>query len=463
MFCQLDDLTNVTRNKTTITCANSQELQSTHIGSIDLTDELNLKDVLYVPDLHHNLISVRALNKSGNDVIFKHDGTVINVDETDNTTKIGQTIGDLFHLSTEANLVNSNRSLDEYALWHHRLGHPSRKVLRTMTKYVTGLDNIRLIDPINDVCTGCARAKSHRQSFGFATNRSTEILGRIHTDLCGPMPTSSISGARYILTFIDDATRFATVYCINQKNDTFDKFVDHLNLVENQSSKKLKILRSDGGGEYVNHDMHNYLAEKGIRHETTVAETPQQNGVAERYNRTLLESIRAIKLTAGVPDTLWAELANTATYLRNRLPTRANQGNISPYEAWHGHKPSIDHLRVIWSDAYAHISKPKRHKLAPRSKKLKLIGYHDEKKAYRLWNQELDQIEISRDVIFDESIILNDAEQLGLNIADDEYIIEAIIGERDDNNGEKEYLIKWLGYDDEDTWEPIAHVIDTED
>src|SRR5271163_5101795 len=196
------------------------------------------------------------------------------------------------------------------------------------------------------------------------------------------MQTQSISGARYLLTFIDDATRYVTVYSIANKSDTFNQFVDHLTLVENQSGKSLKILRSDGGGEYINSEMRNYLTERGIRHETTVAETPQQNGVAERYNQTLLESIRAIKLSAGVPDNLWAKLAGTAAYLRNRLPTRANQnrGNISPYEAWHGHKPSIDHLRVIWSDAFAHIPKSKRHKLESRSTKLKLIGYHDEKK-----------------------------------------------------------------------------------
>src|SRR5271163_724635 len=156
------------------------------------------------------------------------------------------------------------------------------------------------------VCTGCACAKSHRQPFGSTISRSSEILGRIHTDLCGPMLTPSISGARYILTFIDDTTRFATVYFINNKSDTFDQFVDHLTYVENQSSKKLKILRSDGGGEYINTDMYNYLAERGIHHETTVAEMPQQNGVAERYNRTLLESIRVIKLSAGVSNNLWA-------------------------------------------------------------------------------------------------------------------------------------------------------------
>src|SRR5271163_4703285 len=231
--------------------------------------------------------------------------------------------------------------------------------MRSITQYASGLGNVQLADPINDICPGCTCAKSHRQPFGSASNRSSDILGRVHTDLYGPMQTQSISSARYLLTFIDDATHYVTVYSIANKSDIFNQFVDHLTLVENQSGKKLKILRSDGGGEYINSEIYNYLTEKGIRHETTVAETPQQNGVAERYNRTILESIRAIKLSANVPDKLWAELAITAAYLRNRLPTRANynRGNISPYEAWHGNQPSIDHLRVIWADAYAHITK----------------------------------------------------------------------------------------------------------
>src|SRR5665213_3246318 len=227
--------------------------------------------------------------------------------------------------------------------------------MRSMMQHAIGLGNVRLTDPINDVCPRYARAKLYRQPFGLASNRSSDKLGRVHTDLCGPMATQSISSARYLLTFIDDATHYATVYSIRNKSDTFDQFVNHLTYVENQSGEKLKILRSDGGGEYINTEMREYLAEKGIRHETMVAETPQQNGVAERYNWTIFESIRAIKLSAGIPDKLWAELAITATYLRNCLPTRANQNreNISPYEEWYGDQPSIDHMRVIWSDAYA--------------------------------------------------------------------------------------------------------------
>ena len=98
----------------------------------------------------------------------------------------------------------------------------------------------------------------------------------------------------------------------------------------------------------------------------------------------MLETIRAIKLSAGIPDTLWAELAVTAVYLRNRLSTQANfsRNNISPYEAWYNRQPDISNLRVIWADAYEHINKSKRNKLGSHANKYKMIGYHDEKKAY---------------------------------------------------------------------------------
>src|SRR5665213_2339629 len=129
MFHQLDDLSDVTQNKSMITCANSQTLRSTHVRSVNLTDELNLENVLCVPDLQHNLISVWALTKSSHHIIFENDGTV-NINDVDNnsTTKIGHAIGDLFHLSSdEAYLANTNKAngtFDKYALWHHRLGHP---------------------------------------------------------------------------------------------------------------------------------------------------------------------------------------------------------------------------------------------------------------------------------------------------------------------------------------------------
>lgn len=229
-----------------------------------------------------------------------------------------------------------------------------------------------------------------------------------------------------------------------------------------EKGKFIKILHSDGGGEYVNTDLREYFTVHGIHHETTTAEAPEQNGVAERYNRTLLESLRAMMHYAGVPEPLWAELAATAAYLRNRLPTRANVGQVSPYELWHGRKPSVEHLRIIWSDAYAHVPKSKRSKLAPRAKRLKLIGYHDEKKAYKLWDPVAENIVISRDVVFDESVVLEGPPTTTIPGIATNNEDEAIIGVRD-VDGEKQYLVKWYGYsDDDNTWEPYSHVADTE-
>src|SRR5271169_1952510 len=160
--------------------------------------------------------------------------------------------------------------------------------------------------------------------------------------------------------------------------------------------------------------------------------------------------------TGAIPEALWAELAATAAYLRNRTPTRTNSEGKTPFELWHNNKPDVDHLRIIWSDAYAHVPKGKRSKLAPKALKFKLIGYPETKKAYRLWNPIKECIEISRDIIFDETAVLN-APPAATIIEEDEYTVEAIIGERH-IDGVPQYLVKWLGYPGEDTWEPESHV-----
>ena len=383
------------------------------------------------------------------------------------STKIGAAaVDDLYHLDVKNEscalaATTNTKTTSDYTLWHHRLGHPGRNTLSNIAKYVDGLPDINLLQAEGETCEACKLAKSHRLPFAaFATNRSNNVLERIHTDLCGPMHLPSLKGSRYILTFIDDSTRYAKVYFIEKKSDTFDCFVRYRTLVEKQTGERIKILRSDGGGEYVNDRMRDLFSENGILHETTVADTPQQNGVAERYNRTMLESLRAMMHAANVPAKLWAELITMVVYLRNRLPTRANTNNTTPYKRWFNRKPSVKHLRVIWSDAFAHVPKHKQpNKLAPRATKLKLLGYHDEKKAYKLWNPTTEQIEISRDVVFDESVVLTKP-RLVPDSGYDEYQVESIIDQRN-KDGITEYLVKWLGYDDDkNTWEPHAHVAD---
>jgi len=164
-----------------------------------------------------------------------------------------------------------------------------------------------------------------------AENRAIEVLGRVHSDIFGPQSPPSLVGSRYILTFIDDFSRYSKVYFLEQKSQTFEKFQEYKAYVEKQTSKTLKILRSDNGGEYINHEMLTFIRAEGIRHETTTSDTPEQNGVAERYNRTLLETMRSIMHAGGIPEKLWAEIADTAAYIQNRVFTSSNQ-NKMPYE-----------------------------------------------------------------------------------------------------------------------------------
>jgi len=160
-----------------------------------------------------------------------------------------------------------------------------------------------------------------RQPFPKSTeNRSDKLLERVHSDLFGPLPTPSLIGSRYVLTFIDDSSRYACVYFIEHKSDAFRVFQQYKSFAERQTDQTIKAFRSDGGGEFVNNEMREYFVSHGIRHETTTAYTPQQNGVAERYNRTLQETTRALMLSADIPDKLWAEISATAAYIRNRLP-----------------------------------------------------------------------------------------------------------------------------------------------
>ena len=168
-------------------------------------------------------------------------------------------------------------------------------------------------------------------------------------------------------------------------------------LVEKSSGKKLKTLRSDNGGEYTSKKFEDYLKSEGIRHERTIPKTPQQNGVAERLNRTLVESSRSMLLDAALPQTFWAEAISTAAYLRNRCPTRAVD-EMTPYEAWYGVKPRVEHLRVFGCDAYAHIPKDERGKFDAKARKCILVGYGRETKGYRLYDPVKQKILHSRDV-----------------------------------------------------------------
>ncbi len=185
--------------------------------------------------------------------------------------------------------------------------------------------------------------------------RSTRKLERIHSDVCGPMrthawthakglPTESFGGQKYFVTFIDDFSRYCKVYFIRHKSQVLEKFKEFEALATNELGVNIGTLKSDNGGEY---EFEAYLKSRGIRQELTTPYSPQQNGVSERMNRTLMESARCMIAQAKLSDKFWAEAVATAAYLRNRIPSRAFKIKITPYERLYSRKPDLSHIRVF--------------------------------------------------------------------------------------------------------------------
>ncbi|NDA63213.1 MAG: hypothetical protein EBX50_14410 [Chitinophagia bacterium] len=289
----------------------------------------------------------------------------------------------------------------ETQVWHERFGHLGMQGLQQLASkgMVTGIP--KSLANLEEVCSGCMLGKQHRDAFPNEGKKASVPLELVHTDLCGPMSTLSLGKARYFMTFTDDATRFTHISFLQSKDQVFSKFKAFKACVENSTGRRIKAIRSDRGTEYVNKQMEDFLAEHGIRHDKTAPYTPQQNGVAERANRTIMECARSMLHCKGLPTELWAEAVATAVLLKNMSPTKA-LSNITPAEAWTGKKPNAEHLRIFGCRAYVHVPSQKRTKLDPKSKVCIFVGYDMDSKAYRLLDPSNNTLIISRDVTFEE-------------------------------------------------------------
>jgi hypothetical protein len=232
-------------------------------------------------------------------------------------------------------------------------------------------------------------------------------LELVHTDLWGPSPIASLGGSRYYVTFIDDSSRKVWVYFLKNKSEVFETFKKWRAMVETETDLKLKCLRSDNGGEYINGGFKEFCAANGIRMEKTIPRTPQQNGVAERMNRTLNERARSMRLHAGLPETFWADAVNTAAYLINRGPSVPLEFRI-PEEVWSGKEVNLSYLKVFGCVSYVHIDSDARSKLDAKSRKCFFIGYGDETFGYRFWDDQNRKVIRSRNVIFNEQVMYKD-------------------------------------------------------
>ena len=293
-------------------------------------------------------------------------------------------------------------ALSNSTKWHARLGHINLETIKPMVtkELVVGIPSV---PKEKEICASCLLGKQARQAFPKATTyRASQILELIHGDLCGPISPPTAAQRRYILVLIDDHSRFMWSYLLKEKSEAFEKFKGFKTLVEQETREKIKIFRTDRGGEFLSQEFQAYCEKEGIIRHYTAPYTPQQNDVVERRNMTLLGMTRSIMKHMNIPNYLWGEAVRHATYLINRVGTRSLE-NQTPYEALKKRKPNVEHLRVFGCVSYAKVEAPHLRKLDDRSRILVYLGTEPGSKAYRLLDPTARKIIVSRDVAFDES------------------------------------------------------------
>eukprot|EP00253_Pinus_taeda_P003200 PITA_03200 len=325
---------------------------------------LKVSYVLYVPGMKKNLISISALEDRGYEVLFRGGQVLMYPRGTpaDSARVIGVRHAKVYKFAFEP-LLTLSSSTDNRAssselceIWHRRIGHMYHGALRTLREITTGVPDFST-DHF-DTCRGCAMGKFSKSPFPRSDSRVTGIFDLIHSD-------------------------------------------EFRALVETQTGRKIKSLRLDNGGEYTLGEFVDYFAEAGIRREFTVPYNPQQNGVAERKNRSIVGVAKAMLHDQGLPLFLWAEACNTAVYLQNRSLHRA-LGHMTREEAFSGKKPDIGHLRIFGCITYSYIPKEKRTKLEPTAEKGIFVGYSETSKAFRIYIPAQKKVVIRWDVKFKE-------------------------------------------------------------
>jgi len=389
-----------------LTSANNSRTMVKGIGSIHLQLDTNirvtLKNVMLLPTGNKNLISLSVLTDQGNDIMFSSKSAEIYSRDTGKLMATCTRVGNLYKLDAkvippraEANSLNT---LNEAKIWHERMGHigiPATKMLIKCNIFKPEYEH-------HEFCEACAIGKSKRLPFTASKTKYTTPGQVVNADIkFFPVPT--ISGEIGAATYLDRATDFSFVYLITQKSSSIilKTFNDFEALFFNTFGYHIKVLRTDNGSEYVNKAFKERLTSLGIDFQTTCRYSPQQNGAAERLNRTLDEKLMTMKTAGEIPNKLWGELFKTANFLRNRTPSAKLNGK-TPFEKWYGLPPPMDHFRVIGCDVYVHVPTELRKALDPKAIKCKMLGYATSQKAYRLWDIEKQEIVISRDCTFHE-------------------------------------------------------------
>ncbi|KAJ9558488.1 hypothetical protein OSB04_013102 [Centaurea solstitialis] len=373
---------------------------------------LELDNCYYIPNMIKNVLSFDLLVDQGfyykysykmlsvfKDNIFYFKATPVNglytVNLQDNSSEI-------YHISKRSKDIE-----DQTYLWHCRLGHINKKRVELLLKggFLGNFDYKHF-----DNCESCLSGKMTKQPFNSENERATDLLEIIHTDVCGPFSHVARGGYRYFITFTDDFSRYGYVYLMRHKSETFEKFKEYQNEVQNLLDKRIKFLRSDRGGEYLSDEFDNHLMECGIVSQLTPPYTPQMNGVSERRNRTLLDMVRTMMCHSSLPVSFWGHALETAAHILNRAPTKS-----------------------------VYVKRPTSEKLKPKSDKCFFVGYPKTTVGYYFYNPEENKVFVARNGKFLEEKFLsleNTRKDVDLQIVDEENTTPVVEPEIQHNNVE---------------------------
>ncbi|KAL6332044.1 hypothetical protein AAG906_020403 [Vitis piasezkii] len=357
----------------------------------------SLTNVFMSPNLSTNLILVGQLVDNNCNVNFSSSGCVVQDQVSGKMIAKGPKVGQLFPLHVSHSTIIPSFPLLSFAcnvvgfehkMWHRRLGHPNSDVLRTLFNFgLLGNKTCFSLDLSFD-CTSCKLGKSKVLPFLHSTSRASLCFDIIHSDVWGITPIVSHAHYKYFVTFIDDLI--------------FSVFKCFLTLIKTQFSASIKVLRSNSGGEYISNEFQDFLQSKGIISQRSCPLTPQQNGVAKRKNRHLLDVIRTLLLDSSVPPHFWCEAFSTAVHLINHLPS-SMLNHVSHFSKLFGHSPLYFDLRTFGCVCFVHLPTHEQHKLTAQSVKCVFLSYVIPHKGYVCYDPHAHRIQASRNVIFFEN------------------------------------------------------------
>jgi len=385
--------------------------------------KITIRRVSYVEGFTHNLFSVGQFCDNNLEVVFrKHWCKVRTEDEVDllNGTRSSNLFTINLNNAQPSNdlCLLSKASAQQSWLWHRRLSHINFRTLNDLVKnnLVEGIPDLRYDpDHLCDACAKCKMTKSTHKSKPFPNTQAP--LELLHVDLCGPMRVQTKHGKKYVLVVVDDYSRYTWVFFLANKSETSQILIDFLKSVQVNLKKQVRIVRSDNGTEFKNNVFDSYLRSVGITHQFSAARTPQQNGVVERRNRTLVEAARTMLDFAKLPLFLWGDAVATACFTQNRSIIN-KRFNKTPYELINNRPPSLKFLHVFGCRCFILNDKDDLNKFDPKSDEGVFIGY-SKNASYRVYNRRTKKTDESTNVRFDEtSEMINSQPSATLSLED---------------------------------------------